>query len=472
MVASSSSSSSSSSLSSPSSLSLSSFSPALQHQQQPIAVIGLSGRYPNAGTPSEFFKNLQKITDCFQDLTAEEMIRAGVSKAGIPGWVARAACVPPHLVENFDHKHFKMGLNESKLTDPNQRVLLEVAYEAIEDAGYDPFTLDDGRLGVFMAGPSLPTYLINCVKKDLSQTMLYHPGEYVRLELGNDKDYIAPRISFCFGFTGPSRTIQSACSSSLVCVVEAVEAIRSGKCSMALAGGISIQCPQKTGYLYQDGMVLSPDGRVRPFDAKARGTIFTNGASVVLLKPLAQAIADRDHIYGVIRGVADNNDGNREKRFFAAPSAKGQSEVVTAALKNACLRPSNISYLEAHGTGTLVGDPIEFEGLCRVFSPDATAAPRSKQWCALGSVKGHIGHPNTAAGVCALTKVLLMLKHKTLLPLANYSMANPGIDFASSPFYPCLKATRWPERVDGSPRYAGISAFGMGGTNAHIVLEE
>jgi len=448
-----------------------------EYRHVPIAIVGLSGRYPGAGSPGEFWVNLQGNSDCFQELSVEEMRAAGVRH--VPeGWVARAACIPPHLVRNFEPALFGIGMGEARLTDPNQRMLLELAYECLEDAGYDPFTVGreeekHGGVGVFMAGPSLPTYLLNCVNRNLTDMMLYHPGEYVRAELGNDKDYIAPRISFCLGLSGPSRTIQSACSSSMVCIVEAVEAIRRGRCSLALAGGISVQCPQKSGYLYQDGMVLSPDGHVRPFDADARGTIFTNGGAVVGLKSLARAITDRDHIYAVIRGVADNNDGRREKQFFAAPSATGQADVVTRALKDASVRPGDVGYVEAHGTGTLVGDPIEFQGLCRVFGPDAPAAPKRRQWCALGSVKGHIGHPNTAAGVCALSKVLLMLHEKKIVPTANYVVPNPAIDFATSPFYPAKQKTiSWPQPPSGGPRYACISAFGMGGTNAHAVLEE
>jgi acyl transferase domain-containing protein len=232
-------------------------------------------------------------------------------------------------------------------------------------------------------------------------------------------------------------------------------------------------------------MVLSPDGKVRPFDAQARGTIFTNGCTVLVLKRLDQALKDRDNIYAVLRGLADNNDGSREKNFFAAPSAAGQSEVIASALRNANVRPRRVSYVEAHGTGTLVGDPIEFQGLCRVYAPDTPPLMKSpaikqaaesklhaRQWCGLGSVKGHIGHPNTAAGACALAKVLLMLRHKQLVPIANYKTPNPAIDFANSPFYPCTDLRHWAAPADGGPRTAALSAFGMGGTNAHVVLEE
>ncbi|GAB5355200.1 hypothetical protein AAMO2058_000185600 [Amorphochlora amoebiformis] len=443
-------------------------------RSMPIAIIGMAGRWPGAETPDEFWGILQKSTDSFVDLSSTEMTSAGVPRELFERkeFVRRAACVPPKCVEFFEPEFFSMGKGEAKLTDPNQRVLLEVSYEALESAGYDPTTVgsnEAGGVGCFMAGPSFPTYLINVIKKDLSRVMLYEPGEYVRLELGNDKDYIAPRVSFCLGLNGPSRTVQSACSSSLVCVVEAVQALRRGDCGMAIAGGISIQCPQKSGYLYQEGMVLSPDGRVRPFDSAARGTIFTNGSAVVTLKPLARAIDDGDNIMGVIRGCADNNDGRREKKFFAAPSAVAQSEVVARALRDAHVRPSQITYMEAHGTGTLVGDPIEFQGLCRVYNADPTT---KRQGCAIGSIKGHIGHPNTAAGVCALSKVLLMLKNRMLPPIANYNAPNPAINFKTSPFYPCDKISKWPKPPLGGPRLAGLSAFGMGGTNAHVVLEE
>jgi len=450
--------------------------PVEDPRRTPIAIVGLAGRWPGAVTPDGFWKVLETPKDAFADLTPAELDAAGVPRDLYrrAAYVRRAAAIASDRVEGFDLGVFKISRGEARVTDPNQRVLLEASYEALEDAGYDPFGVGaQERVGVFMAGPSLPTYLINCVKKDLTEMMLYRPGEYVRVELGNDKDYIAPRVSFTLNLTGPSRTVQSACSSSLVCVVEAVEALRLGKCSMALAGGISIQCPQKSGYLYEDGMVLSPDGRVRPFDAAARGTIFTNGCAVVALKPLAAALSDRDHIYGVLRGCADNNDGRREKRFFAAPSAAGQAEVVTRALRNANARPRDVSYVEAHGTGTLVGDPIEFQGLCRVYNQDKRGADDT-QWCGLGSVKGHIGHPNTAAGVCALSKVLLMMKHKKLPPLANFKEPNPAIDFASSPFFPCAgaKPQPWARPAGGRPRQAGLSAFGMGGTNAHVIIEE
>ena len=437
----------------------------------PIAVVGLAGRWPNAVNTQQFWANLCKASDSFSELSTAELSAAGVPRSlyESKNYVRRAAAIPSEVVEKFEPEFFGLAHREAELTDPNQRVLLEVAYEALEDAGYDPFSVGSStRVGVFASGPSLPTYLFNCIKPDLTHMMLHEPGAYVRAELGNDKDYIAPRVSFCLNLTGPSRTIQSACSSTLVCVTEAVQALRRGEIGMALAGGISIQCPMKTGYLYQEGMVLSPDGRVRPFDAAARGTIFTNGAAVVALKPLAQALADGDQVYGVIRGVSDNNDGKRGKKFFAAPSAEGQAEMVEAAMRNAKVNPRDISYVEAHGTGTLVGDPIEFQGLKSVY----TKATLDKQYCAIGSVKGHIGHPNTAAGVCALSKVLLMLRNKMIPPVANYKKPNPAIDFENSPFYPATRLQPWPEPTGGAPRRAGQSACGMGGTNAHVIVEE
>jgi len=431
-----------------------------------IAVVGLAGRWPNAVTKEQFWQNMVNKADCFTELTENDMLQAGVPKELFmrDNWVRRAAVIPPEYVECFDAKLFNMSERDARIIDPNQRMMMEMCFEALEDAGYAPFNA--GNVGVFAAGAALPTYLQNCLKHELgniSMVQLTDPGLYVQVELGNDKDYIPTRVSYNLNLTGPSKNVQSACSSGLVALADAVENLRAGKCDAALAGAICVTTPMKTGYLYQEGMVFSKDGRVRPFDAEASGTMFTNGGSVVMLKRLDDAIRDRDHIYSVVRGIAVNNDGHRGKKAYAAPSVKGQSEVIAAAYNDARIHPERVSYLECHGTGTLVGDPIELEGLAKVFSG-------LENEIAIGSMKANIGHANSAAGICSFAKLQLMFENKTICPQLNLNKLNPGINFEDVPFHVPVEAKEW--KPQGETRVAGVSSFGMGGTNAHAVCEE
>lgn len=432
-----------------------------------IAVVGLAGRWPNSQNRHDFWNQIVNKEDLLVTLTDNELLKAGVPKElfSRPDWVRRGAIIPPEQVECFDANLFGMSEREARFIDPNQRVMLEMCFEALEDAGHGPFNA--GKCGVFANGAALPTYLQNCLKYeigDVSMVQLTDPGAYVQLELGNDKDYVPTRVSYCLNLTGPSKNVQSACSSGLIAVSEAVEALRAGRCDSALAGGVCIMSPQKTGYLYQEGMVFSQDGKVRPFDASANGTMFTNGGTVVMLKRLEDAIADRNHIYSVIHGIADNNDGHRAKKAYTAPSVPGQSECIASAYNDANIHPSQVSYIECHGTGTLVGDPIEIEGLMKVFGALDNKIP-------IGSLKANMGHANSAAGICSFGKLQMMFENETICPQLNFESPNPGLNFKKLPFVIPEQAQEW-EPIDGELRIAGISSFGMGGTNCHAVCQE
>ena len=351
------------------------------------------------------------------------------------------------------------------MTDPQQRILLECAWEALEDSGYAPEKLT-GSVGVY-AGSRISEYLLfNMAPPDLAGMHEDSPVSGLQRLIGNDKDYLATRISFKLNLTGPSLTVQTACSTSLVAVHLACESLLSGECELALAGGVSVRVPQKAGYLYTDGMIFSPDGHTRAFDSKAGGTHFSSGAGMVILKRLEEAIADGDSVYAVIRGSAVNNDGSAGKAGYTAPSLEGQAGVIAQAMSVAGVTPDSIRYIETHGTGTALGDAIEIAALTQLFRSHTQA----RNFCALGSVKTNIGHSVQAAGVAGLIKTALMLKHRCLVPSLHFETANPQLNLAESPFYVNTERSRWPE--DGHPLRAGVSSFGVGGTNAHVVLEE
>ena len=338
--------------------------------------------------------------------------------------------------------------------------LLKCAWEALESAGYVPSEYK-GAIGVF-AGSGMNTYLLFNLA---SNAQLLRSVGSLPLMVGNDKDYLATRVSYKLNLKGPSMNVQAACSTSLVAVSMACQSLLAYQCEMALAGGVSIRVPQNTGYRYQEGSIISPDGHCRTFDAKARGTIFGSGAGIVVLKRLEDALADGDVVQAVIRGSAVNNDGAR-KVGFTAPSVEGQAAVIAEALAMAEVPAETISYIEAHGTGTPIGDPIEITALNKVFATPNTV----KKSCAIGSVKSNVGHLDTAAGVAGLIKAALALKHRQIPASLHYQQANPEIDFLNSPFYVNTELRQW--HSNGMPRRAGVSSFGIGGTNAHLILEE
>jgi len=339
-------------------------------------------------------------------------------------------------------------------------LFLECAWEALESAGYSPEKFK-GAIGVF-GGMSMNTYVANNLRGH--EDLMAQVGEYQAM-LGNDKDFLTTRVSYKLNLKGPSLNIQTACSTSLVAVCVACQNLLNFECDMALAGAVSVTFPQKKGYLYQEGGIVSPDGHCRAFDEKAAGTVAGEGVGIVVLKRLEEALEDGDVIYAVIKGFAVNNDGSL-KVGYTAPGVEGQAEAIATAQAMAGFAPETISYIEAHGTGTPLGDPIEIEGLTKAFRNGTEA----KRFCAIGSVKSNIGHLDTAAGVAGLIKTALALHHKKLPPSLHFEKANPKIDFANSPFYVNDKLSDW--NGDKGPRRAGVSSFGIGGTNAHVVLEE
>jgi non-ribosomal peptide synthase protein (TIGR01720 family) len=421
-----------------------------------IAITGMAGRFPGARNLAEFWTNLKTGVESISFFSDDEVESSGLDVDSFkdPRLIKAAGVLDD--VDLFAGSFFGFSPREAEITDPQQRLFLECAWEALEDAGYDAEKFG-GLIGVY-AGTSMNTYLMNLY----SNAELVNSIGPLQIGMANDKDFLATRVSYKLNLKGPSLTVQTACSTSLVAVHLAAQSLLDGQCDMALAGGVSVTLPQKTGYLYQEGGIHSPDGHCRAFAADGGGFVKGNGVGAVILKRLEDALDDRDHIYAIIRGSAINNDGSM-KVGYTAPSELGQAEVIASALALSGVAPETISYIEAHGTATPIGDPIEVAALNRVFSSNGDAKLR----CALGSVKTNIGHLDAAAGVASLIKTVLALQHKSLPPSLNFSEPNPRIDFADR-FFVNDKLTEW----NTSPRRAGVSSFGIGGTNAHVVLEE
>lgn len=425
-----------------------------------IAVVGLGGRFPDARNLDEFWHNVHDGIESLESFDDSDLNAAGVAEAlrSHPHYVRRGTALEG--ADLFDADFFGISPREAQIIDPQQRIFLECAWEAMEHAGYGA-GIPQQAVGVY-AGASLNTYLLTQILRN--PTVAEAAGAY-QVMLASDKDFLCTRVSYKLNLRGPSMTIQTACSTSLVAVVVACEALNRRECDLALAGGVSVSFPQRAGYLYEEGMILSPDGHCRPFDAGARGTRGGAGAGVVVLKRLDDALASGDEIHAVIRGAAINNDG-AAKAGYTAPSIMGQMEVIARAQALAAVEARTISYLEAHGTATPLGDPIEINALTQVFR----ASTQDIGFCNLGSLKANIGHLDAAAGVAGLIKAVLALKHRRLPPLVNFRSPNPQLDLDSSPFTVKTRAADWPD--DGGPRRAGVSSFGIGGTNAHVVLEE
>jgi len=426
-----------------------------ESQEQDIAIIGMSCRFPGAANPEAFWHNLMQGIESVDSFTDDELLAAGVSPEAFhdPAYV-RASAVMDGF-DAFDAEFFSLTPREARALDPQQRVFLECAWEALEDAGYPP-SGSNGLVGVY-AGKSVSHY--RYPYPDLTR-----PIGFFQDLMAQDKDFLATQVSYKLDLRGPSVNLQTACSTSLVAVSAACAALRDGSCDLALAGGIAIKVPHRVGYLYEEGSVFSRDGHCRPFDAKANGTIPGSGAGVVVLKRLSRTLADGDRVLAVIKGSAINNDGHR-KVGFMAPGVDGQTDVVRRAYQHAKVDPRTISYVEAHGTGTLIGDPIEVAALTEAFGGGVAA-----QSCGIGSVKGNIGHLDSAAGVAGLIKVVLALQHRTLPATLHYETPNPRLELHRTPFYVVDKARPW--TAPGGTLRAGLSSFGIGGTNAHLVLEE
>ncbi len=425
-----------------------------------IAIIGMAGRFPGASNLAAFWRNLRDGVESLSRFSKEELIAAGVDPQIVenPNYVKAGTYLD--AADEFDAAFFGVNPREAEVMDPQHRVLLECAWEALEDAACDSESYS-GAIGVF-AGSSMNTYGINNLLRN--PEALAAVGGYQAM-IGNDKDFITTRISYKLNLRGPSVAVQTACSTSLVAVQLACQSLLSYQCDIALAGGVSINFPQHTGYLFQEGMIFSPDGHCRPFDSKAQGIRAGEGVGIVVLKRLEEALRDRDNIHAVILGAAINNDGS-QKVGYTAPSVDGQAEAIASAQAVAQVEPNTISYIEAHGTATPLGDPIEIAALTKVFRNGST----EKQFCGIGSLKSNVGHLDAAAGVAGLLKTVLALKHKQLPPSLNFESPNPQIDFESSPFYVNTKLVDW--NTNRLPRRAGVSSFGIGGTNAHVILEE
>jgi acyl transferase domain-containing protein len=425
-----------------------------------IAIIGMAGRFPGAKNIDEFWLNLRDGVESISWFTDEELIAAGIDSEVLSERRYVKAGATLENIDLFDASFFGFNPQEASRMDPQHRIFLECAWEALEDAGYDSQTYS-GKIGVY-AGVGWNGYLLFNVAPD--RQFLESAVGYQTL-LGNDKDFLTTRVSYQLNLKGPSIDVQTACSTSLVAVSMACQSLLNYQCDLALTGGITVSSIPKTGYFYQEGGILSPDGHCRAFDAQAQGTVPGNGAGIVVLKRLEDAIADGDCIHAVIRGAAINNDGAL-KVGYTAPSVDGQAEVIAEALALAGVEPETISYIEAHGTGTALGDPIEIAALTQVFR----ASTEKAKFCALGSVKTNIGHLDAAAGIAGLIKTVLALKHQLIPPSLHFQQPNPKIDFNHSPFYVNHQLQEW--KSNGHPRRAGVSSFGIGGTNAHVVLEE
>lgn len=429
-------------------------------KREPIAIIGMAGRFPGAKSIDELWQNLCAGVESVSVFSEEELRAAGVSPSVFnrPNYIKAKPVLAD--MDLFDASFFGFNPREAEIMDPQHRVFLECASDALENAGYDPERYS-GKIGVY-AGASLSTYLFNAL---MSLNGLESLGALQHVVIGNGLWSLATRASYKLNLKGPSVSIQTACSTSLAAVHIACQSLFDHECDIALAGGASITVANKEGYLYQEGGIFSPDGHCRAFDAKAQGTIVGDGVAIVVLKRLSEAIADGDTIHGVVLGSAMNNDG-AVKIGFTAPSIEGQSEVIRAAHANAGITADSIGYVEAHGTGTQLGDPIEVQALTKAFR----ATTDKKGFCGLGSIKTNIGHLDTAAGAAGLIKTALALKHKQLPPSLHFEMPNPQIDFFNSPFYVNTTLAEW--KVNGLPRRAGVSSFGLGGTNIHVVIEE
>jgi acyl transferase domain-containing protein len=422
-----------------------------------IAVIGMAGRFPGAQSVDEFWRNLQQSVESIAPLDDEYLLAQGVSADTLanPSYVKVGGLLQGS--DLFDAEFFGISPREAEILDPQQRLFLETAVEALETAGYDSERYS-GSIGIY-GGAGMNGYLLNLY----SNASIRESVSPYDLFVANDKDFLTTRISYKLNLTGPSVDVQTACSSSLVAVHMACQSLLSGECDIALAGGVAIS--KQLGYWVQAGSIYAPDGHCRAFDAQAAGTVSGNGVGIVVLKRLADAIADGDSIDAVIKGSAINNDGAL-KMSYTAPSVEAQAAVIRAAQIMAEVSARSICYIEAHGTGTVLGDPIEIAALTQAFGADTAESG----FCAIGSVKTNIGHLDAAAGISGFIKTVLALKHQQIPASLHFQQPNPQIDFDNSPFYVNAALADWP--TQDSPRRAGVSAFGIGGTNAHVVLEE
>jgi phthiocerol/phenolphthiocerol synthesis type-I polyketide synthase E len=422
-----------------------------------IAVIGMAGRFPGAQDINEFWENLKNGVESIWFFTDRELNEAGIEPQLFqdPGYVRGFGILAE--VEYFDSYFFGYNPREADVMDPQIRKLHECAWNALEDAGYCPDTYE-GLIGLYAGASSHAFWEFQAQLSGKADEI----GQFAASHF-IDKDYLCMMVSYRLNLKGPAVVVQTACSTSLVAIHLACQAILGGDCDMALAGGVTLRTWNKTGYLYREGMINSPDGHCRAFAAAAKGTVEGEGMGMVVLKRLENAIADEDHIYALVKGSAINNDGIR-KVAFTAPSIEGQAEAIITAQELADMEPESITYIETHGTGTELGDPVEIEALKLAFNTN------KKNYCAIGSVKTNLGHLDITAGVAGFIKVVLALYNRLLPPSLHFESANPKIDFDNSPFYVNTGLQEW--KNPHYPLRAGVSSFGIGGTNAHVILEE
>ncbi len=426
-----------------------------------IAIVGMAARLPGAESIDAYWKNLRDGVSSIRKMSEEELLDAGEDRSLIrhKDYVPFAA--PLDGFKNFDAEFFGLAPKDAAVMDPQHRQFLETSWEALETAGHVPENFD-GTVGVF-AGCGMGSYFYFnvCSNPDLVE----QTGMFLLRHTGNDKDFMTTRLSHVLNLQGPSVNLQTACSTSLVATHFATQALLNGECDMALAGGVTIELPHSRGYLYKENEILSPDGECHAFDHRAKGTVFGSGSGVVVLRRLEDAIADGDHIWAVIKGTAVNNDG-AQKAGYLAPSVDGQARAIAEALEVADVPADSIDYVECHGTGTYLGDPIEVAALTQAFRETT----EETDFCRIGSVKTNIGHLDTAAGVASLIKASLSLKNAQLPPSLGFEAPNPAIDFEHSPFSVNSRLSDWPS--SDHPRRAGVNSLGVGGTNAHVVLEQ
>ncbi|PRP91641.1 Phthiocerol/phenolphthiocerol synthesis polyketide synthase type I PpsE [Enhygromyxa salina] len=427
-----------------------------------IAIVGMAVRVPGARDCEQFWSNIHDGVESIEVFEDEELLANGAVTPAMledPNFVRSNAVVRD--IDLFDAEFFGLAVREAEIIDPQHRLFLELCWEALEESGHPPDRVA-GAVGVFGgAGDREHAYKHRLYR---SASLLRSVGMF-SINLGNSHEFMPTQVSYKLNLRGPSVNVQTACSTSLVAVHLGVQSLLAGECDLALAGGVTLNIPEITGYIYHEGMVTSPDGRCRPFDARARGTVWGNGAGVVCIKRASDAIADGNTIRAIIRGTAINNDGS-DKVGYTAPSITGQAAVIREALAVAECHPDSIRYVEAHGTATTLGDPIEIAGLTQAFREHTEAS----SYCAVGSVKSNIGHLDAAAGVVGLVKTVLALEHGAIPPSLHFRRPNPRIDFESTPFFVARELADWP--ADGGPRRASVSSFGIGGTNAHAVLEQ
>ncbi len=426
-----------------------------------IAVVGMAVRLPGARNLAEFWRNLRDGVESATFFTDEELLAAGESADLLrdPLYVKAQGRLAD--IDQFDAGFFGFSPQDASVMDPQHRILLEVGWEALEHAGHNPDSFR-GRVGVF-ATCGMNSYLIYNVLRN--KRIMETVGEWLVRHTGNDMNFLATRLSYEMNLKGPSMNVQTACSSALVAIHLASQSLLNEECDMALAGGCTIHSLEQRGYLYKPGEIQSPDGHCRPFDTRAAGTIFGSGAGVVVLRRLSDALADGDRIAAVLLGSAVNNDGSM-KVGYLAPSVDGQAQVVTEALAASGVGAESVSLIEAHGTGTHVGDPIEIAALTQAYH----CHTKKRGFCAVGSVKSNIGHLGEAAGAAGFIKTVLALEKRQIPGTLHFEKPNPNIDFANSPFFVNAKLSDWSSA--GPPRRAGVTALGAGGINCHVILEE